>query len=70
MKELKEALEKDNLDDIKAKKEALNETMMALATKVYEEAAKQAQANEANTESNNANDDKNDNVKDAEFEEK
>ena len=44
--------------------------MMALATKVYEEAAKQAQANEANAESNNANDDKNDNVKDAEFEEK
>ena len=70
VKELKEALEKDNLDDIKTKKEALNETMMALATKVYEEAAKQAQANEANAESNNANDDKNDNVKDAEFEEK
>lgn len=71
VKELKEVLEKDNLDDIKTKKEALNETMMALATKVYEEAAKAAQANEANNADNNsASSDKNDNVKDAEFEEK
>ncbi len=70
VKELKEALEKDNLDDIKTKKEALNETMMALATKVYEEAAKAAQANEANNTESNSTDDKNDNVKDAEFEEK
>ena len=66
IKELKEALEKDNLDDIKTKKEKLNETAMAFATKVYEEAAKQAQAeNKDNTESN-----KKDDVQDAEFEEK
>ncbi len=64
IKELKEALEKDNLDDIKSKKEKLNETAMAFATKVYEEAAKKAQA-ENNTES-----DKKDDVQDAEFEEK
>ena len=66
IKELKEALEKDNLDDIKSKKEKLNETAMAFATKVYEEAAKKAQAeNKDNTES-----DKKDDVQDAEFEEK
>ena len=66
IKELKEALEKDNLDDIKTKKEKLNETAMAFATKVYEEAAKQAQAeNKDNTESN-----KKDDVQDAEFEKK
>ena len=43
IKELKEALEKDNIDDIKAKRDKLNETAMALATKVYEEEAKKAQ---------------------------
>ncbi len=71
IKELKEALEKDNLDDIKTKKDKLQETAMAFATKVYEEAAKAAQeagANETNT--NESNDKKNDDVIDAEFEEK
>ena len=43
IKDLKEALEKDNIEDIKSKKDALQETAMAFATKVYEEAAKQAQ---------------------------
>ncbi len=64
--ELKKALEKGDLEDIKKKKEALNETMMKLATKVYEEAAKAQQA------SDNSNDtEKKDNdVKDAEYEEK
>lgn len=71
IKELKEALEKDNLDDIKTKKDALQETAMALATKVYEEAAKQAQTEQANTETEEKNDDKKDDtVVDAEFEEK
>lgn len=64
IKELKEALEKNDLEDIKKKKEKLQETAMAFATKVYEEAAKQAQANEANNETNSSD------VKDAEFEEK
>ena len=45
MKELKDALEKDDIEDIKKKKDALNETAMALATKVYEQAAKESQAN-------------------------
>lgn len=68
VKELKEALEKNEIEDIKTKKEALNETMMALATKVYEEASKAAQANETAEEA--PSDKKDDNVKDAEFEEK
>jgi molecular chaperone DnaK len=70
IKELKEALEKDNIDDIKAKRDKLNETAMALATKVYEEEAKKAQeASEESTEAT-SEDKKDDNVVDAEFEEK
>ena len=72
VKELKEALEGSDLDSIKTKKDALNETAMALATKVYEQAAKD---NQANTSSDNANssesqEDKKDDVIDAEYEEK
>ncbi len=64
--ELKELLTKDDLEAIKTKKEELNETAMKLATKVYEEAAKNNQTEEANAEST----DNKDNVKDAEYEEK
>ena len=67
IKELKSALESDNIDDIKAKKDALQETAMAFATKVYEEAAK---ANQANQETEETTDKKDDTVVDAEFEEK
>lgn len=67
IKDLKEALEKDNIEDIKKAKDALSETMMALATKVYEEAAKNANANDGAQASEEKKDD---NVKDAEFEEK
>ena len=71
IKELKEALEKDDIEDIKSKKDKLQETAMAFATKVYEEAAKAAQAEQAQTESNEEeNDKKDDDVIDAEFEEK
>ena len=66
IKDLKEALEKNDIEDIKAKKDKLNETAMAFATKVYEEAAKKA--GEENKESNT--DDKKSDVQDAEFEEK
>ena len=69
IKELKEAIEKNNVEDIKTKKEALQETAMAFATKVYEEAAKTAQANQTE-ESNDSKEDKKDDVIDAEFEEK
>lgn len=70
IKDLKEALEKDNIDDIKSKKEKLQEKAMALATKVYEEAAKNNQANSAETSSEEADSNKNDDVKEAEYEEK
>ena len=45
IKDLKKSLEKKDLDDIKENKEKLNEKAMALATKVYEEAAKKQQEN-------------------------
>lgn len=71
IKELKEALDKNDLDDIKDKKDKLNETAMALATKVYEEASKQAQAEGANAETKEAKDSKkDDDVIDADYEEK
>lgn len=67
IKDLKEALDKNNLDDIKSKKDKLNETAMALASKVYEQAAK----NKDNSETSEATEEPRDNdVKDAEFEEK
>ena len=62
--DLKKALEKDDIEDIKKKTEVLSETAMALGAKLYEEAAKENQ-NEENKE-----DKKDDNIKDAEYEEK
>ena len=69
IKELKEALEGDDIEDIKAKQEALNETAMALATKVYEQAAKEREAS-SNDDDDTSTSTKNDDVMDAEFEEK
>ncbi len=63
IKELKEALEKDDIEDIKKKTEKLNESAMNLGAKLYEEAAKKAQSEEEI-------EDKDDDVKDAEYEEK
>ena len=68
IKELKEALEKDDIENIKSKKDKLNETAMALGAKVYEELSKKAQEEQANSES--SKDEKDSNVKDAEYEEK
>ncbi|MBS4162156.1 molecular chaperone DnaK, partial [Klebsiella pneumoniae] len=59
------AIENNNLDDIKAKKEELQTIVQELSTKLYEEAAKQAQAQQAGGEAKKADD----NVVDAEFEE-
>ncbi len=70
IKELREALTKEDIEDIKKKKEALNETAMAFATKVYEEAAKKAQEENAGKENTDATENKNDDAIDAEFEEK
>ena len=73
IKDLKEALEKDNIEDIKTKKEKLSEKAMALATKVYENIQKeqQTQASSSNEEaSESSKDSKDGDVKDAEYEEK
>ena len=66
IKELKEALEEDDIDDIKEKKESLQEKAMKFATRVYEEAAKERQA-----EQDNSSDDKekDDDVEEADIEE-
>lgn len=66
IKELKEALEKEDIEDIKSKKDKLNEKAMKLATKVYEEAAKNKEA--SNEEEDNKTKKDND-VKEAEIEE-
>jgi molecular chaperone DnaK len=65
--ELKAAIEKNDLDEIRAKKDALQEIVQNLSVKLYEEAAKQAQA--AGGAEGEGNKDKDDNVVDAEFEE-
>ena len=67
IKKLKEALEKDNIDDIKEAKDKLQEKAMALATKAYEESAKSKQAEGGDSSSDNNSDD---NVQEANYEEK
>ena len=57
MEDLRKALEKEDIDDIKEAKEKLQEKTMALATKVYEQAAKERQA-EANDEEDDEDDKK------------
>ena len=69
IKDVKDALEKDDIDDIKDKKEKLSEKAMALATRVYEEAAKANQANQETTSDENTSK-KEEDVKEAEYEEK
>ncbi|MCI9280974.1 MAG: molecular chaperone DnaK [Bacilli bacterium] len=72
IEELKKALEGTDTDDIKKKTESLNEVAMRLATKVYEEAAKAKEANEASdtVEENNKDSKKDDDVAEANYEEK
>ncbi|MDD2203548.1 MAG: molecular chaperone DnaK [Bacilli bacterium] len=72
IEELKESLKGDDIEDIKKKMESLNEKAMALATKAYQEAAKQQQE-AASAENDSANADetkKDDDVINADFEEK
>ncbi|MDD2391911.1 MAG: molecular chaperone DnaK [Bacilli bacterium] len=64
IEELKEALTKTDLEDIKTKKEKLTESAMALGSKVYEEAAKKQQ------ETTEEPKEEKDTVVDAEYEEK
>jgi molecular chaperone DnaK len=64
---LKEAIEKNDLEEIRAKKDALQEIVQALTVKLYEQAAQQAQG--AQGAEGGAAGPKDDNVVDAEFEE-
>ena len=68
IEDLKKALEGSDIEDIKAKTKDLNEVAMKLATKVYEEAAKNNQS--AGAESAESEDKKEDNVQEASYEEK
>lgn len=68
VKELKEALDKNDMDKVKTIKEQLQEKAMSLSAKVYEQAAKEQQENSNNETSND--DSKKDDVQDAEYEEK
>ena len=67
--ELKKAQESGDLDDMKAKLEALNEKAQALAVKLYEQAAAAQQA-QAGAEGAQATDNSGDDVVDGEFTEK
>ncbi|MCQ6278160.1 molecular chaperone DnaK [Bacillus sp. EB600] len=64
---LKAAIEKNELEEIRSKKEALQEIVQNLSVKLYEEAAKQAQAQQG--AQGQGTEGKDDNVVDAEFEE-
>ena len=74
--DLKSALEKTDIDEIKAKKDALQEKAFALASRVYEEQAKKAQAEQQPEQTNESEEeqDKKDNkkakVEEAEYVEK
>ena len=69
IKDLKAALDKNDLDEVKEKKEKLQEKAMALATKVYENIQKE-EASKANTSDASDNSKKDDDVTEAEYEEK
>lgn len=67
---LKQAIGKNDLDEIKAKKDALQEIVQQLSVKLYEQAQQQAQAAQGAGGADGANQgQKDDDVVDAEFEE-
>ena len=76
IKDVREALDKDDMDDLKEKKDKLEEKAIALATKVYENAAKERQEAEGTEEteeekpSKKSKKKKDDDVEEAEYEEK
>ena len=70
IKELKEAIEKNDIEDIKKKTESLNEVAMKLATKAYEEAAKNNQTAQTETPNSTENKKADDGVEEASYEEK
>ena len=65
--ETKKAIESGNTDDMKSSKDKLQEKLISVSSAIYEEAAKAAQAAnaESGTETNSS-----DNVKEADYEEK
>ena len=66
IKDVKDSLEKNDIDDIKSKKDKLQEKLVSISSKIYEEAAKANQsAQETPSEEN-----KEDDVKEAKYEEK
>ena len=69
IKDLKDALGSDDIEDIKTKKDKLSEKAMALAAKVYEQVNKE-RAESSTDEANTSEDKKDDNVQDADYEEK
>ena len=67
--ELRNVMNSDNVDDIKAKTKELNDVAMKYAEKIYQEAAKQNQ-NASSTDTNSSSNDSKDDVKEAKYEEK
>ncbi len=71
IKDLKDSLEKKEIEEIKTKKDKLQEKAMALATKVYENIQKEQAANAENTNTESSEETKkDDDVQDANYEEK
>ena len=70
MDKVKKAIEKEDVEEIKSSKDKLLEKANQFASKVYEEAAKANQGAEANNTDSSNNDKKDDNVVDADYEEK
>ena len=68
----KKAMEENNIEEIKSSKDKLAEKAMALSSRVYEEATKaqQAQAGNNAEQATSENTSKDDNIKEANFEEK
>ena len=67
IKDLKDAIEKDKIEEIEEKKEKLQEKAMSLASKVYEQAAKERQSEEKDDKEDTSK--KDDDVKEADIEE-
>ena len=67
IEKVNKAIEKEDVEEIKASKDKLLEKANAFASKVYEEAAKANQSQENTSEETTSNDD---NVVDADYEEK
>ena len=67
IKDLKDAMEKDKIEEIEEKKEKLQEKAMSLASKVYEQAAKERQTEEKDDKEDTSK--KDDDVKEADIEE-